>query len=51
MLETEYVAITPGLDFGRHRAGHHVRFAYTQDLPRTEQAAERIACGLRSWRP
>jgi len=51
MLETEYVAITPGLDFGRHQAGHHVRFAYTQDLPRLEQAVERIACGLRSWRP
>jgi len=28
-----------------------VRFAYTQDLPRLEQAVERIACGLRSWRP
>jgi len=26
-----------------------VRFAYTQDLPRLEQAVERIARGLRSW--
>jgi len=49
MLETEFVAITPGLDFGRFQAGHHVRFAYTQDLPRLEQAVERIARGLRSW--
>lgn len=50
MLETEFVAITPGLDFGRHQAGHHVRFAYTQDLPRLEQAVERIARGLQSWK-
>ena len=51
MLETEFVAITPGLDFGRFKAGHHVRFAYTQDLPRLEQAVKRIARGLRSWQP
>ncbi|WP_404440158.1 pyridoxal phosphate-dependent aminotransferase [Stutzerimonas chloritidismutans] len=49
MLETQFVAITPGLDFGRHQAGHHVRFAYTQDLPRLQQAVERIAHGLQSW--
>jgi len=49
MLETEFVAITPGLDFGRFQAGHHVRFAYTQNLPRLQQAVERIARGLRSW--
>lgn len=49
MLETQYVAITPGLDFGRHQAGHHVRFAYTQDLPQLEAAVERIARGLQSW--
>lgn len=51
MLETEFVAITPGIDFGRHRAEQHVRFAYTQDLPRLEQAVGRIAHGLRHWRP
>ena len=50
-LETEHVAFTPGLDFGRHQAGHHVRFAYTQSLPRLQQAVERIARGLQSWRP
>jgi aspartate/methionine/tyrosine aminotransferase len=48
-LETEHVAFTPGLDFGRHLAGHHVRFAYTQDLPRLQEAVERIGRGLRSW--
>lgn len=51
LLETEHVAITPGLDFGRHLASRHVRFAYTQSLPRLEQAIERIARGLQSWRP
>ncbi|MBB3104945.1 pyridoxal phosphate-dependent aminotransferase [Azomonas macrocytogenes] len=51
MLETEYVAITPGIDFGRHQADQHVRFAYTQDLPRLEQAVARIAHGLQYWKP
>lgn len=50
-IETEYVAFTPGLDFGRYRAGQHVRFAYTQSVPRLQQAIERIARGLRSWCP
>ncbi len=49
-LETEFVAFTPGLDFGHHQARQHVRFAYTQDLPRLQQAVERIARGLSSWR-
>ncbi len=50
-IETEHVAFTPGVDFGRHQAGHHVRFAYTQSLPRLEEAVARIARGLQSWRP
>ena len=49
LIETEHVAITPGLDFGHHRASEHLRFAYTSSLPRLEQAVERIARGLRSW--
>lgn len=49
LIENEHVAITPGLDFGHHRASEHVRFAYTSSLPRLEQAVERIARGLRSW--
>jgi aspartate/methionine/tyrosine aminotransferase len=49
-LETEHVAFTPGLDFGRYQASQHVRFAYTQDLPRLQQAVERIARGLKTWR-
>ena len=47
--ETEHVAFTPGLDFGTHRAHQHVRLAYTQEIPRLQQAVERIARGLRSW--
>ncbi|KFX71890.1 aminotransferase [Pseudomonas taeanensis MS-3] len=50
-LETEHVAFTPGLDFGRHQAGQHVRFAYTQSQMRLQQAVERIARGLKTWRP
>ena len=50
-LETEHVAFTPGLDFGSYRAGQHVRFAYTRSVDRLEQAVERIARGLKSWRP
>jgi aspartate/methionine/tyrosine aminotransferase len=50
-LETEHVAFTPGLDFGRYQASHHVRFAYTQSLPRLQEAVERIARGLKTWRP
>ena len=50
-LETEHVAFTPGLDFGHHLADRHVRFAYTQSLPRLEEAVARIARGLKSWRP
>ena len=48
-IETEHVAFTPGLDFGRHLAGQHVRFAYTQSLSRLEEAVARIARGLQSW--
>ncbi|SNS69468.1 pyridoxal phosphate-dependent aminotransferase [Pseudomonas segetis] len=48
-LDSEHVAFTPGLDFGRHQATQHVRFAYTQSLPRLQEAVERIARGLKSW--
>ena len=51
LIETEFVAVTPGIDFGRHLADRHVRFAYTQSLPRLEEAVARIARGLRTWRP
>ncbi|MCP1623174.1 pyridoxal phosphate-dependent aminotransferase [Pseudomonas nitroreducens] len=50
-IETEHVAFTPGIDFGRYQATHHVRFAYTQSVERLQQAVERIARGLKTWRP
>ncbi|WP_448682947.1 pyridoxal phosphate-dependent aminotransferase [Pseudomonas nicosulfuronedens] len=50
-IETEHVAFTPGIDFGRYQASDHVRFAYTQSVERLQQAVERIARGLKTWRP
>lgn len=48
-LETEHVAFTPGLDFGHYRANQHVRLAYTQEIPRLEEAVARITRGLETW--
>ena len=45
-LETEHVAFTPGIDFGSYRADQHVRIAYTQSLPRLQEAVRRIERGL-----
>ena len=36
LLEAVGVAITPGLDFGHHRAEAHVRFAYTIGMANLE---------------
>lgn len=49
VIDTEFLALTPGLDFGQHRAGQHLRFAYTTSLERLEQGVERLARALRSW--
>lgn len=49
-LENEHLAFTPGRDFGSHLADRHVRFAYTQPIPRLEEAVQRLARGLQSWR-
>jgi aspartate/methionine/tyrosine aminotransferase len=42
LLEEVGVAITPGLDFGHHRAEAHVRFAYTIAMPKLEDGVERL---------
>lgn len=42
ILQQVGVAITPGADFGRHRAQHHVRFAYTRSVDVLEQAVQRL---------
>lgn len=42
LLERHGVAITPGVDFGQHRAEEHVRFAYTTSMERLEEAVRRL---------
>ncbi|WP_339651509.1 pyridoxal phosphate-dependent aminotransferase [Halopseudomonas pelagia] len=49
LIETEYLAVTPGLDFGHYRANQHVRFAYTASIDRLGQALDRLALGLKQW--
>lgn len=51
VIEREFVALTPGLDFGQHRADQHLRLAYTTSLERLEQAVERLQRALGSWSP
>jgi len=41
------VAFTPGVDFGRHRAAQHVRFAYTIDETKLHDGVARLAQCLR----
>jgi aspartate/methionine/tyrosine aminotransferase len=43
LLEEAGVAITPGIDFGEHRANRHVRFAYTTSLQQLQAGVERIS--------
>ncbi len=45
LLEEAGVAATPGIDFGRHQANTHLRFAYTTSLPRLQEGVARI----RAW--
>ena len=47
LLEEHLVAVTPGLDFGRHRPNEHLRFSYTTGMERLELAVERLAKVLR----
>lgn len=42
LLERAGVAITPGLDFGRHRPHQHVRFSYANTLENLHEAVSRI---------
>jgi aspartate/methionine/tyrosine aminotransferase len=43
VLDGAGVAITPGIDFGRHRADAHVRFAYKIERHKLEQGVARLA--------
>jgi aspartate/methionine/tyrosine aminotransferase len=42
LLEEAGVAITPGIDFGEHRAPQHARFAYTTTLADLEEGVRRL---------
>ena len=42
LLENAGVAITPGIDFGSHRARVHVRFAYTRPVERLREGVRRM---------
>ncbi|UTW10906.1 pyridoxal phosphate-dependent aminotransferase [Marinobacterium rhizophilum] len=42
LLESEHLAVTPGLDFGQHRANDFIRFSYTTSLERIELGLERL---------
>ncbi|MGC1509988.1 aminotransferase class I/II-fold pyridoxal phosphate-dependent enzyme [Ketobacter sp.] len=43
LLNSAGVAVTPGIDFGEHRAERYIRIAYTADESRLAQAVDRIA--------
>lgn len=42
LLEKGGVAVTPGIDFGMHRAERHVRFAYTTTLENLVEGVRRL---------
>ena len=42
LLESEGVAITPGIDFGANRTRGYLRFAYTRGMADLEEAAQRL---------
>ena len=46
VLEATGVAFTPGIDFGAHRAGSHVRFAYTVDVTKLAEGVRRLGSYL-----
>jgi aspartate/methionine/tyrosine aminotransferase len=48
LLNQASIAVTPGIDFGAHRPSRHIRFAYTQPLPRLAEAMTRLEHFLRA---
>ena len=42
LLEEAHVAVTPGIDFGFHGTGHHLRFAYTREIGHMAEGVERL---------
>jgi aspartate/methionine/tyrosine aminotransferase len=48
LLDEQGVAVTPGIDFGRHLANIHCRFAYTQSLDILQRAVDKIDTFVRT---
>jgi aspartate/methionine/tyrosine aminotransferase len=48
LLEEAGVAVTPGMDFGKHCANTHLRFAYTTSVERLGEGVRRIADFLKA---
>ena len=48
LLERTGVAITPGVDFGRHRASQHVRFSYANTIENLREGVSRLRKYLRT---
>jgi aspartate/methionine/tyrosine aminotransferase len=48
VLENAGVAITPGLDFGKHGASRHVRFSYPKPIDVLAEGVDRLERYLRS---
>lgn len=46
LLEQAGVAVTPGIDFGEHRARQHVRFSYPKSIPVLNDGVERLRAYL-----
>ena len=46
LLEEHHVAVTPGTDFGFHRATRHVRFSYAQTMDRLALGVERLSSAM-----
>lgn len=42
LMEQAGVVVTPGIDFGHHRADQHLRFAYTTSLERLREGVARM---------
>jgi len=42
LLEEDFIAVTPGADFGQNQAQKYVRFSYTTGIDRIEMALDRL---------
>ncbi|MEO6445409.1 MAG: aminotransferase class I/II-fold pyridoxal phosphate-dependent enzyme [Gemmatimonadaceae bacterium] len=49
LLRATGVAVTPGRDFGQHRANEFLRISYTLPLPKLQEAVECIGEFVRRW--